>query len=86
MQHADLAYIDEHLDAARNTISLCGDILTGRDTYPLVADKIVEPFAFYLAIEIERMMGAITQMHNNVKQEAEEAKQLETWEAEQKDD
>lgn len=81
MKHADLAYISEHLDEARNHISLCGDTLTGRDTYPLVADKIVEPFAFYLAIEIERMMGAITQMTNNVNQEGAEAKQIEEWEA-----
>jgi hypothetical protein len=70
---ADLISIKTHLDDGRHHVSCAADILVGRDTYPLNDDKIHDPFAFYVALEIERINGAITQLESNVKLEAEDA-------------
>lgn len=77
---ADLNTIKDHLDNGRHHVSCAADILTGRDTYPLNDVDISDPFAFYVALEIERINGAITQLESNVKLEAEDATSREEFE------
>lgn len=79
MNSEDLTYMVNRLDDARHEITCCAETLVGRDTYPIIDDTINTPFAFYVAIEIERIVGAITQLQSNVRLSAEEARDIENY-------
>lgn len=67
MRHlADIANIEEYLRVAHEQTTLVHDTLVGRDTHPLFDDKIHDPFDYYLAMEIERITGAIIHLKLNV--------------------
>ncbi len=61
---AVLVTVQNALDATGTVV----DQLVGRDTYPLWEDDVGDPFAFYVASEIERIRSALTGLQSTVEQ------------------
>ena len=71
ISYASLQRLENNLSKALDNTGVCVDELTGRDTYPIVDDKIHDTFEFYFACELERIRGGLIHLHDQTVQNRE---------------
>lgn len=55
MKKIDAQYIKGYMDDALSAATYASETLTGRDTHPLIDEKIHDPFAYFVALRIEEI-------------------------------
>ncbi len=67
-RRSTLAELKKRLDLAEHEIVCSAEVMVGRDTYPLI-DESASPFDLYICIEIERLLGSIRHLTDNIHNE-----------------